>query len=328
MSPALQHSGAFLVGLVLLIVGGKLLVSAAVDTARRLNVPSLLVGLTLVAWGTSAPELALNLAAALNGHAELALGNVVGANICNMGLVLGVCALMKPLKVQDRVVRVETWLNAAMLALLALTGLIDSTYTRWEASALLAAFAIYSTITIVAGLRESRVKSGAALVPTHEPEGYPLPPMSWWRIGLFFVAGLALLTVGGNFASGAAVGIAAALGVPESVVAVTIVSIGTTLPEMVTGVLAVKRGQVDLAMGNAIGSCIFNAGAIFGIAGLIDPPAVPQRAALSLGTMLLLAVMLVPIARTFERVVARIEGLLLLCVYAAFLAAQAIMARG
>jgi cation:H+ antiporter len=324
MHPLLQHAGLLAAGIALLLVGGRLLVSASVDTARRLGVPPLLVGLTLVAWGTSAPELALNVVSSLKGRSDLAVGNVVGANICNMALVLGTCALLRPLRVGDQLIRVELWLNAAMLGLLGVFGLAGTGYERWEAGLLLGAFGAYSAWTITSGLRE-RQQEHAALVPEQEPEGYPLPPMSWWRIGTLFAGGLGLLSFGGSLASDAAVGLAEAAGVPRSVVAVTVVSLGTTLPETVTGVLAVRRGQVDLAMGNAIGSCLFNAGAIFGIAGLISPPgaaAAPASADLSLAVMMALAVLLLPIARTHSRHVSRAEGAVLLAAYAGFLAGQ------
>lgn len=324
MPPLLQHIGLLGVGLLMLILGGKLLVSAAVDTARRLGVPQLLVGLTLVAWGTSAPELALNLISAFKGRGELALGNVVGANICNMGPVIGIAALLRPLKVQERLIRVETILNAAMLSLLAVFGLVGHSYQRWEAGLMLAAFGAYSVWTVAGGLRQRR--SRAVLVPTTEPEGYPLPPMSWWRISISFLAGLALLGVGGSLASDAAVGIAGALGVPRAIIGVTIVAIGTTLPELVTSIMATRRGQVDLAMGNAIGSCLFNAGAIFGLAGLISPPEAPRSMIVSLVVMMVFAGLLVPVARTHQRTVARIEGALLLALYGAFLVIQAVIA--
>jgi cation:H+ antiporter len=149
--------------------------------------------------------------------------------------------------------------------------------------------------------------------------------MGWLMIATSFVGGLALLSFGGSLASDGASGIALAMGVPAAIVGVTIVSIGTTLPEMVTGVMAVRKGQTDLAMGNAIGSCLFNAGAIFGIVGLVSPPAIDSTLTVPLAYMGLLAIALVPISRTFGKTVSKLEGGLLLASYAAFLAISAVM---
>lgn len=318
----LQFAG----GLVLLLVGGRLLVSASVDTAKRLRVSPLVVGLTLVAWGTSAPELALNLISAYKGRGDLALGNVVGANICNMALVLGFCALVKPLVVQERLIKVEVWLNLAILVFVAFLGL-TSGFQKWEAGVMLGVFGTYSMWTIMAALRQSDAAPSPRAADTlgDDPtrEG---PPMGWLMIGTCFVGGLALLSFGGSLGSDGASGMALALGVPGAIVGVTIVSIGTTLPEMVTGVMAVRKGQTDLAIGNAIGSCLFNAGAIFGIVGLVAPPAVDGTLTLSLAYMGVLAIVLVPISRAFGKTVSRLEGGLLLASYAAFLGASAILA--
>ncbi len=308
----------------LLLVGGRLLVAASVDTARRLNVSPLVVGLTLVAWGTSAPELALNLVSSLKGRGDLAIGNVVGANICNMALVLGVSALIRPLAVEQRLIRVEIWLNAAILCFMAALGLATG-LARWHAGVMLAIFVGYSAWTIVAALRPVRgpgePPSPAAV---HEPDPtLPGPPMGWIMIASGFVGGLALLSLGGSLASDGASAIAATLGVPAPVVGVTIVSIGTTLPELITSITALRRGQTDLAMGNAVGSCLFNAGAIFGITGLIAPPRTPESLTAPLLTMGLLSIALVPISRTFGRTVSRVEGGLLLTAYAGFLAVSA-----
>lgn len=318
----------FLGGLVLLLVGGRLLVSASVDTARRLGVSPLVVGLTLVAWGTSAPELALNLVSAFKGRGELALGNVVGANICNMGLVLGVCALMRPLRVEQRLINVEIWLNAAVLLFMATLGLVLG-LPAWAAGVMLGVFGVYSTWTIMSALRAGdRARAERRPEPTvgEDPTIAGSPPMGWWMIAACFVGGLVLLSVGGTLASDGAAGAAVALGIPAAVVGVTIVSIGTTLPEMVTSVLAVRKGQTDLAMGNCIGSCLFNAGAIFGVAGLIAPVADVSSLAVPLAFMGAFAVALVPIARTFGKTVSRLEGGLLLAGYAAFLIVSAVRA--
>lgn len=320
------HSLWFCGGLVLLLVGGRLLVSAAVDAAKRLGVSPLLVGLTLVAWGTSAPELALNLISAYKGRGDLALGNVIGANICNMALVLGMCALVKPLVVEERLIKVEIWLNAAILGFMAVLG-VTAGFQRWETGLMLAVFGVYSGWTIVSALRRTRSAATPEAAdtlgddPTRE-EG----TMGWVMIAACFAGGLATLSVGGAFASDGASGIALALGVPAAIVGVTIVSVGTTLPEMVTGVLAVRKGQTDLAMGNAIGSCLFNAGAVFGIVGLVAPPGVNEGLALPLVYMGVLAIALVPISRTFGKRVSRLEGAGLLGSYVAFLVVSALRA--
>lgn len=317
LRPVLTNVLSFCGGLVLLLVGGRLLVSASVDTAKRLRVSPLLVGLTLVAWGTSAPELALNLISATKGRGDLALGNVVGANICNMALVLGLCALVRPLVVEERLIRVEVWLNAAILVFMGALGIVGG-FERWEAGVMLGVFAAYSAWTIVSALR---APSGAALAddPTRV-EGV----MGWPLIAVCFVGGLTLLTIGGSLASDGASGIALAMGIPPAVVGVTIVSIGTTLPEIVTGLTAVRRGQTDLAMGNALGSCLFNAGAIFGVVGLIAPPSVDGTLTLPMAYMGLLALALVPLSRTFGKTVSRWEGAALLASYGTFLVVAAL----
>ncbi|MFA6045943.1 MAG: sodium:calcium antiporter [Phycisphaerales bacterium] len=321
----LTNTLQFLGGLVLLLVGGRLLVSASVDTAKRLMVSPLVVGLTLVAWGTSAPELALNLISAYKGRGDLALGNVVGANICNMSLVLGVCALMKPLAVEERLIKVEIWLNAAILVFMASLGL-SAGFAKWEAAVMLAVFGAYSTWTIMAALRKTdKAASPAAADTLGSDPTREKTPMGWLMIGTCFIGGLVLLSYGGSLASDGASGIAIAFGVPAAIVGVTIVSIGTTLPEMVTSVMAVRNGQTDLAMGNAIGSCLFNAGAIFGVVGLVSPPGVSSDFVLPLAYMGLLALALIPISRTHGRKVSGMEGGLLLGSYGVFLLVSALM---
>ncbi|HLP82785.1 MAG TPA: sodium:calcium antiporter [Phycisphaerales bacterium] len=320
----LINSLQFAAGLVLLLLGGRLLVSASVDTATRLRVSPLVVGLTLVAWGTSAPELALNLISAFKGRGDLALGNVVGANICNMALVLGLCALIKPLVVQERLIKVEIWLNAIILGGIAALGLALD-FRSWQAGLMLGIFGAYSAWTIMAALRQTDAAPTPTAADTLGPDPTDTPKLlSWPMIALFFAAGLLMLSLGGSFASDGASGIAIALGVPAAIVGVTIVSIGTTLPEMVTGVMAVRKGQTDLAMGNAIGSCLFNAGLVFGVTGFISPPSLTGSLIVPLAYMGVLAIALVPISRTFGKTVSRLEGAVLLASYVGFLIVSAL----
>lgn len=318
----------FIGGLLMLLVGGRLLVSASVDAARRLGVSPLVVGLTLVAWGTSAPELALNLISAWKGRGDLALGNVVGANICNMSLVLGVAALILPLVIHERLIRVEIWLNAGILVFMSVIGLVAG-FERWNAGLMLVVFAAYSAWTLLGAMRESAAHTRSQMAETAEPDPtMPGPPMSWTMIGVCFAGGLALLSVGGTFASDGATGMATAMRIPTAIIGVTIVSFGTTLPELITSIIATLRGQTDLAVGNAIGSCLFNAGAIFGLAGLMAPPLADHAFVFPLSFMSLLALVLIPISRTHGRTVARVEGAALLGSYVAFLVISAMRLQG
>lgn len=242
-----------------------------------------------------------------------------------MALVLGVCALMKPLVVQERLIKVEIWLNTAILVFMAGLGLFSG-FAKWEAGVMFGVFGAYSMWTIMAALRRTdKAATPAAADTLGDDPTREKAPMGWVMIAACFVGGLALLSYGGSLASDGASGIAIDLGVPAAVVGVTIVSIGTTLPEIVTGVMAVRKGQTDLAMGNAIGSCLFNAGAIFGLVGLISPPGVDGSLTLPLAYMGILTLALVPISRTFGKTVSRLEGGLLLASYAAFLVASALM---
>ncbi|MBY0310745.1 MAG: calcium/sodium antiporter [Phycisphaerales bacterium] len=321
----LIHTLWFGGGLLLLLVGGKLMVTGSVDAARRLRVSPLVVGLTLVAWGTSAPELALNLISASKGRSDLAVGNVLGANICNMALVLGVCALIRPLVVQERLIKIEIWLNAGMLGIVSALGLTVG-FSRASATLMLGLFLVYSIWTIISAMRSPHTAEGLdpATRSDSSPDATsPGPPMGWLMIGTSFVGGLALLGIGGSLASDGAASIAVGFGIPAALVGVTIVSIGTTLPELVTSVVAVRNKQTDLAMGNCIGSCLFNTGAIFGITGLITPVASIEAFIVPLWFAGALGIALIIISRTFDKRVSRLEGGLLLATYAAFLIASA-----
>ena len=320
----MQHLGLLIGGIVLLVVGGRLLVGGAVDAATRFRISPLVVGLTLVAWGTSFPELALNLVSAAKGRGDLALGNIVGANICNMALVLGAAALIQPLRVVERLIKVEIWLNAIILCFMVIVGLATG-FSRLAAGSMLLVFAIYSIWTMIATVQSSRsaarVETTVQIEQITKPQRSPM--VAWLIITSLFIGGLTLLALGGSLASDGASGIALALGVPPAIVGVTVVSIGTTLPELITSLIALQKGQSDMAMGNVVGSCLFNAGATFGVTALLAPPTVDQQFIVPMVYMALLAVALVPISRTFGKTVSRIEGSLLLGSYGLFLAISA-----
>jgi cation:H+ antiporter len=318
--PAMAAVLHFLLGLVMLLIGGRLLVTAAVALAQRLGVPPLLIGLTVVAWGTSAPELAFNLTSAIMGKPDLVVGNVVGANICNLGLVLGVASLIFPLAVSAPVVKLEVPLMVAMFLLL--LGFSQAVWLERPLDGrvipilLLLAFAAYSWWVIRAGLRERRANRELARQTVQS--GLMTPTLPLWLSVLILLGGLALLGVGGSFASGAASSIAIKLGMSQRVVGLTIVSFGTTMPELITSILAVRKKQVDLAVGNAVGSCLFNLGAIFAICELVAPSKIPPGATPSIVAMTFLGFLLIPMSRTSGKIV-RIEGALLIGVQLSFI---------
>ncbi len=334
MNPVLSNLGTLTLGILLLSIGGKFLVDAAVNIAQRLRVPPLLVGLTIVAWGTSAPELAFNTVTATSGKGALALGSIVGANICNIGFVLGVCALIRPLAVADDIIRRELPLTGVLFALTLALAVAGWSLGRLDAGVVLAIFIVYSVWTIRQGLSRRAAaaseidEQAVGATDADSPRLRPLP------VALTaLLIGLALLGAGGSLAADGAVGIARAFGIAEAIVGLTIVSIGTTLPELIACVIATRKGHVDLAVGNVVGSCIFNVGAILGVVGLVvpEPIAISSEAMVALCVMVVLGVLLLPMSRTFQRTIARIEGFALLAVYAGFLLYQtraALVAEG
>lgn len=320
----------FVGGLVMLLIGGRVLVSGAVDIAQRLGLPTLLIGLTLVAWGTSAPELAFNLTSALKGKPDLVMGNVVGASICNMGLVLGVSSLIAPLAVQAAIIRREIPLMVGMFLLMLAVSLYEPLQHalggRLEHLILMGAFAGYSAYVIRAGLRsrhEDRAmqhqSAGAEIVGKVKPA---------WIACVMIVVGMVLLSVGGSVASDAAGAIAVKLGMTPRVVGLTVVSVGTTMPELITSIIAIRNKQSDLAVGNALGSCLFNVGAIFSICGLVAPALPPPGSIVSIATMCVMGIMLFPMVYTNDRRISRVEGTILLLTQITFIAYELTRAKG
>jgi cation:H+ antiporter len=298
----------FFVGLAALVGGAEILVRGASRFATSLGVSPLVVGLTVVAFGTSAPELAVGVSSALAGQADIALGNVVGSNIANVLLVPGV-----------RVVRREVPLMIAAsvaLWLMALSGEID----RLEGVLLVAGILAYTAYLVRASRREAAAVRAEFAAEFGNGAGRGADAIA--ADLAMVVAGLAMLLIGAHWIVGGAVAMATTLGIPEIVVGLTIVAIGTSLPEIATSVLAGLRGHRDIAVGNVVGSCIFNVLMVLGVTATIapDPLAVsPSLLAVDLPLMVAAAVACLPILYTGSRVDRR-EGVLLLAFYAAYLA--------
>lgn len=316
---------AVLGGLVLLVGGGDVLVRGAAGIAERFGTPPLIIGLTVVAMGTSSPELAVTLGAALSGAGDVAMGNVVGSNLFNLLVVLGLTALMGGLHVHRDLVRMEAPL------LVVLTGVVlfaaRDGLQQWEGGLLLLG-AVAFTLGLVWRSRRAAVPvaAGAAGVggavedefdPLAEPAGHRS-----LRLDIGLVAGgLALLTVGAQLLVGGATDIASGLGVPDVVIGLTVVAAGTSLPELSTSLVAAARGQRDIAVGNVLGSNLLNllvvlgAGAAASVGGLAVDPAVLRE---DLPALLLAQVVVLPMLWTHARI-GRLEGLLLLVGFGAYL---------
>ncbi len=268
-------------GFVLLVWGADKFVAGASALARRLGVSPLLVGLTIVAFGTSAPELAVSLTAALQGANEIAVGNVVGSNIFNMLMVAGLSAVVCPL-IMDRTLLRRDWpisLAAAVLLLVFIAP--DLTISRIEGIILLAAFAVVLGTQIRAALKNRDT------LETEEDE-VSMPPL---MIGVNIVLGLACIIIGGQLAVNGATGIARMFGLSETLIGLTIVAIGTSLPELVTSLVAARKGQNEIAMGNVIGSNIFNLLLILGVSATITP--IPVQATSIIDALVLIGISIV-----------------------------------
>ena len=291
-------------GLVALLAGGDLLVRGAVGVARRFGVSPLVIGLTLVGFGTSAPELVTSLSAALAGAPAIALGNVVGSNIANILLILGVAALLRPVAAQMAgLPREAAWVGGSALALAALA--VSGQISTWSGVCLIGFLGFY----LWGAFRSSSVPSDDLSIPTD-----PLP-----KAATLLVIGLAL-TIGGAIALvDGATGIARAYGVPEAVIGLTLVAVGTSLPELATTVMAARRGQSDVALGNILGSGIFNILGILGTTALVAPLPVDASLLPDIGVMLASTALLIGLL-FWKKCIGRKSGGMFLLLYAGYMA--------
>ncbi len=305
---------AILAGLVALTLGAELLVRGAASLAGRLGLTPLVIGLTVVAFGTSLPELVVSVQSAAAGRGAVALGNVIGSNIFNVGVILGVVALLRPIGVSLAVLRRDAPVVVAVSLLLA-GALLLPVLGRLVGGGLLLALVGYTAWNVILARREATAAPAAAF-----EAGVPRRSGRFWRDLSLVVAGLLMLVLGGRFLVEGAVGLARQLDVSERVIALTVIAAGTSLPELATSVVAAARRQTELAVGNILGSNVFNILGILGAAALVRPLRVLEQAWLDVGVMVLLALVLWPLLWTGRRL-QRWEGVLLLAVYAAYLLA-------
>ncbi|MDI9548839.1 MAG: calcium/sodium antiporter [Chloroflexota bacterium] len=305
-------------GVVLLIVGAEGLVRGASRIAAALGIAPLIIGLTVVAFGTSSPELAVSIGAGLNGQADIALGNVIGSNIFNVLFILGTSALIAPLVVNQQLVRLDVPILIAV-SIVAWLFCSDGQVNRLEGLALFAGLIAYTGFLIA----QARGEKDAEVHAQYDKKRWRAGDASarGWLINVAYViAGLAILVLGSRLLVTSATAIAQALGVSSLIIGLTIVAAGTSLPEVATSILASVRGERDIAVGNVVGSNLFNLLAVLGLTASVAPNGVPVSAAaihFDLPVMAAVALACLPIFFTGS-LIARWEGFLFLGYYAAY----------
>ncbi len=307
----------FFLGLIFLIVGAEALVRGASSIAARLGLTPLVIGLTVVAFGTSSPELAVSIKSALAGQANIAIGNVVGSNIFNVLFILGLSALIVPLLVSSQLIRLDVPLMIG-LSLSVLLFSLDGILGRIDGIFLVAGLAIYLGFLIY----QSRKNIAKGSANDLQDDGSIKVSGNWFVNTLLVVGGLGLLVLGSRWFVNGAILFAQYMGIDEQVIGLTIVAAGTSLPEVVTSVIAAIRGERDIAVGNVVGSNIFNILGVLGIAGLIAPAGIEVSSAIfsfDIPVMIAVAIGCLPLFFT-GGVISRWEGVLLLGYYLAYTA--------
>lgn len=308
--------GLVALGLVLMTGGASALVRGAASLALRLGLTPLVIGLTVVAFGTSAPELVVSVQAALDGSGGIAVGNVVGSNIANIGLILGSAALLRAFAV-ERVLLVRDVPLMIGVSLAAVAMLSDGALSRLEGGLLVAGLVAYVAWSVRAARAETA--AAAASVAAAHADGVPeRVEGSVWRDLGWVVAGLGALVMGADLLVDGAVRLAEAAGVSKAVIGLTVVAVGTSLPEMATSVVAALRGQSAIAAGNVVGSNLFNVLSILGIASLMRPLEAPGIERLDFAVMVAFAVSALAFMATGRRL-ERWEGAVLLAGYVAYI---------
>ena len=294
-------------GLIALFIGAEGLIRGASALALRVGITPLVVGLTVVAFGTSTPELVVSLKAALIGNSSISLGNVVGSNIANIALILGISAIIKPLDVHANVIRREIPIMIG-LSILLIALLIDGELSLIDGIIFVAGIVTYTIVNISMARKEKNAE-----VENEFKEGLKTKlgvPVSI----VLVVGGLGLMILGANLFVTSAVSIAKAIGVSDAIIGLTIVAIGTSLPELITSIVASYKNESDIAIGNVVGSNIFNILGILGITAIVMPLSSAGISSIDFGVMLFTAMILLPLSKTGFRI-SRSEGIVLLIGY-------------
>ncbi len=318
-------------GLVILLLGGTALVGGASQLASRLGVPPMIVGLTIVGFGTSSPELVVNIIGGLKGETALAFGNVVGSNISNLALVLGAAACLQKIEIHGSVIRRELpllLLVTTIMTAMALDNVLGggtAMIGRTDAVVLILMFAIFVYIT-VQDIMLARSKDRLL----DEVAEYPLVRIELGKRFLWasIIVGFVLLFVGGEMTVRYSVAFASSIGIPSDVIGLVVVAVGTSLPELVTSIIAAWRKESDLALGNILGSNVFNSLIVLPVSALLNDVAIPDGGVGDLIVSWLLAAVLVPIFYFGRRTLGRTSGTMLLLAYVSYMAVRVLSSTG
>ena len=289
-----------LIGFVLLIKGADLFVDGSSSIAGILKVPSVIIGLTIVAMGTSAPEAAVSINAGLAGNSDISLGNIVGSNIFNLLVVIGACAVIFPAKSDEDILKRDLWWNIGVSVFLLIT-IMDGNLSRLEGLLFLAVFIFYLGLMVRSAMK-------------NRMEETPMDVMPLWKSLLFVAGGLAAVVFGGDMVVDNASLIAKAWGMSDTLVGLTIVAIGTSLPELVTSITASKKGDSGIALGNAVGSCLFNILFILGMASSITPINAVPELIIDTAILIVVTILILIVAKTGKRT-NRVEGIICVTAY-------------
>lgn len=311
----------FIVGLVCLIKGGDWFVDGASALARKFHLPELLIGATVVSIGTTLPEVMVSTISAVEGHGEIAYGNAIGSVICNTALIAAVTLAVRPGKADPKTLKMPVLFFFLAAAIYCVAAYLLGEFTRVVGLVMLAMFVAYMVVTV------RQMKKSPQPEAEHEEAEEEMPT---WKMLLFLVLGAALIAVGAKLLVDNGTKIAQALGVPESVIALTFVALGTSLPELVTAITSLVKGHSDLSLGNVIGANVFNLVLVSGVSVTLAPFQVPQSAAIAghnaslvLEIPLMIVVMLIlTMPALLKGKLSRAQGILLLAIYAAFCAVQ------
>ena len=303
------------VGFVLLIKGADFLVEGSSAVAKLLKIPAVVIGLTIVAMGTSAPEAAVSITAGLAGNNDIAIGNIIGSNIFNLLVVVGVCAVLTPVAVQVGILKCDFPLSIACAILLLILGAIDMTLGHVDGVVFIVLFAFF----ILYMIRSARNAGNGAEGEEDEllAEAEEMPVMSVPKSLIYIVAGGVAIALGSDWVVDGATTVASAMGISQTLIGLTVVAFGTSLPELATSIVAAKKKEVDMALGNVIGSNIFNILMVLGIASAISPVAFLTENVIDIVILIIFSAIVWVLAWT-KKELNRKEGILMLILYAAY----------